>query len=97
MLCLIILTNSCSRNVFYSNLRNDLYEPFPVFANTPFWLTSGGCKKSPPTTKETPPNGKEFCLIAGKARSKCLNVSLPIINFPSIIKTFKYWYLYFNT
>ena len=75
---------------------NDLYNPLLGFMNTPFWLTGGSYKKSPTTNKETPPNGEEFCMIAFNARSKCPKVSLPIIDISSIIKTFKYWYLFLN-
>ena len=61
--------------------------------NTPFWLIGRSCKKSLTTYKENLPNGDEFCMIAFSARSKCQNVSLPITDISSIIKTFKYWYL----
>ena len=46
-------------------------------------------KKFPTTNKETPPNGDELCMIAFNTRSKCPKVSFPIIDIPSIIKTFK--------
>ena len=46
------------------------------------------------TIKEIPPNGKEFCLIACKAKCKCSNVSCPFTDISSMIKPFHYWHLF---
>ena len=95
LICQTISTSSCSWNCSHNHPLNDLRWSLG-FTNIPFWLTGHSCKKSPTSNKETPPNVDKFCIIAFNATSKCLKVSLPIIHISSIIKTFKYWYLFLN-